>query len=365
MADGGEIMKHKHNEHITIQLIEPTNKGWKVKQIETHSISGKKLSTPKEKVAYFSKDEIKELFQPMMADGGEISDNFYKTIGAKSKNDFFDTIYGNRQLYDKVERKLNVDRMNKLINYKDPLFSDTMSVLFSLYYSKDENHTQTKGGKTRKAFFEDAIEILYGKMAMGGEMMQDGGEIIFYQDFRPRERKFKIGELVFFEADIIKNVEAKVLAKVDEKKVKIEILESYTLSKNVRISGDEKADISLMTKVGLGKESLIFEKGKEVKIGTIKVVNQEKINPLKGYTPLNYVPKSKEFSDIMKMAMGGETTFDDKVKAVKSSLLKRKKVSPKVQKDYGKTYSPKEAEESAKRIVGSQTAKWKQKFGKK
>jgi hypothetical protein len=55
------------------------------------------------------------------------------------------------------------------------------------------------------------------------------------------------------------------------------------------------------------------------------------------------------------MAMGG-VTFKQKVKAVKSSLLERKKVSPKVQKDYGKTYSPKEAEESAKRIVGAMTA---------
>jgi hypothetical protein len=57
-----------------------------------------------------------------------------------------------------------------------------------------------------------------------------------------------------------------------------------------------------------------------------------------------------------KMAMGG-VTFADKVSSIKSSLLKRKKVSPKVQKDYGKTYSPKEAEESAKRIVGAMTAK--------
>jgi len=39
--------------------------------------------------------------------------------------------------------------------------------------------------------------------------------------------------------------------------------------------------------------------------------------------------------------------------------LKRKKVSPKVQKDYGKTYSPKEAEESAKRIAGSMVKKEK------
>jgi len=62
---------------------------------------------------------------------------------------------------------------------------------------------------------------------------------------------------------------------------------------------------------------------------------------------------------INKMAMGGETTFADKVKAVKSTLLKNKKVSPKVQKDYGKTYSPKEALESAKRIVGARMAKYK------
>jgi hypothetical protein len=59
------------------------------------------------------------------------------------------------------------------------------------------------------------------------------------------------------------------------------------------------------------------------------------------------------------MAMGGETTFSDKVKAVKSTLLKNKKVSPKVQKDYGKTYSPKEALASAKRIIGSRVAKYK------
>ena len=57
------------------------------------------------------------------------------------------------------------------------------------------------------------------------------------------------------------------------------------------------------------------------------------------------------------MAMGGKVKFADKVKSVKKSLLERKKVSPKVQKDYGKTYSPKEAEESAKRIVGAMTAK--------
>jgi hypothetical protein len=68
------------------------------------------------------------------------------------------------------------------------------------------------------------------------------------------------------------------------------------------------------------------------------------------------IKKAQELRKHNKMAMGG-VTFKQKVKAVKSSLLKRKKVSPSVQKDYGKTYSKKEAQESAERIVGAMTAK--------
>ena len=58
------------------------------------------------------------------------------------------------------------------------------------------------------------------------------------------------------------------------------------------------------------------------------------------------------------MAKGGKAKFDDKVKAIEKSLLKRKKVSPSVQKDYGKTYNKKEAHESAQRIVGARVAKY-------
>jgi hypothetical protein len=71
-------------------------------------------------------------------------------------------------------------------------------------------------------------------------------------------------------------------------------------------------------------------------------------NNYEEWIPLNDLKKVDS-----KMANGGKVKFDDKVKSIKASLLKRKKVSPKVQKDYGKTYSPEEAEESAKRIVGS------------
>ena len=68
---------------------------------------------------------------------------------------------------------------------------------------------------------------------------------------------------------------------------------------------------------------------------------------------------------VRKMASGGKVKFADKVKAVQESLLKRKKVAPQVQKDYGKTYSKAEAKESAQRIVGSRMAQLKEKMAKK
>ena len=61
--------------------------------------------------------------------------------------------------------------------------------------------------------------------------------------------------------------------------------------------------------------------------------------------------------DYDKMAMGGKVKFQDKVKAIKASLLKTKKVPKKVQKDYGKTYDAKEAEQAAKRIAGAMRKK--------
>jgi len=65
---------------------------------------------------------------------------------------------------------------------------------------------------------------------------------------------------------------------------------------------------------------------------------------------------------IISKGEGGTTTFNDKVKSISQSLLKRKKVSPSVQKDYGKTYDKKEAVDSAKRIAGAMRSKY---MGKK
>jgi hypothetical protein len=67
----------------------------------------------------------------------------------------------------------------------------------------------------------------------------------------------------------------------------------------------------------------------------------------------------KKSDEISKMAKGGKVSFTDKVAAIKKNLLSTKKVSPKVQKDYGKKYSAKEAEESARRIAGSMIVKEK------
>ena len=100
MADGGEVMKHKHLEHVTIELLEPTSKGWKVKQIETHSIGGRKLSTPKEKVAYFSKEEIKDLFEPTMAKGGAV--DFWGDIDVYARQQ-----YEPRGIYSDKEKEVS------------------------------------------------------------------------------------------------------------------------------------------------------------------------------------------------------------------------------------------------------------------
>lgn len=95
----------------------------------------------------------------------------------------------------------------------------------------------------------------------------------------------------------------------------------------------------------------------------LKDLKSKKIKGMDLMTAISGNPNNKYQKELLakysrtKMATGGKVKFADKVKSIKKSLLERKKVSPKVQKDYGKTYSPKEAEESAKRIVGAMTAK--------
>ena len=91
---------------------------------------------------------------------------------------------------------------------------------------------------------------------------------------------------------------------------------------------------------------------KEITLGRMSD-QQDVKNALRRMPDLNI----REVTLIEEMAMGGKVKFEDKVKAIKASLLKKKKVSKKVQKDYGKTYNAKEAEQAAKRIAGAMRKK--------
>jgi hypothetical protein len=82
----------------------------------------------------------------------------------------------------------------------------------------------------------------------------------------------------------------------------------------------------------------------------LSMVNQNELRNIHGQKV--YIPYTFD-----KYAKGGKTTFKDKVASIKAKLLKNKKVPKAVQKDYGKTFSPAEAEDSAKRIAGAMRKK--------
>lgn len=111
-----------------------------------------------------------------------------------------------------------------------------------------------------------------------------------------------------------------------------------------------------------GRNTTSLKKGDVVKVTRIGVDGKEDdvVVNFDGDAILVSKNKLKDSTKFEKsFGKGGETTFMDKVKAVEKNLLKNKKVPAIVQKDYGKTYDKKEARESAMRIIGSQTAKWK------
>jgi hypothetical protein len=71
-----------------------------------------------------------------------------------------------------------------------------------------------------------------------------------------------------------------------------------------------------------------------------------------------YITKSKDY---LKFKDGGKTTFDEKATAIAKNF-EGKKVKPKYQKEYGKTYDKAEAKEVGKRVAGSLKAKYDSKM---
>lgn len=128
-------------------------------------------------------------------------------------------------------------------------------------------------------------------------------------------------------------------------------------------SVDTMATVNEIARLSGLRPIAVAEWGDKNNINLVIVLKDLKSKKIKGVDLMTAIvgnPNNKYSKELLakysRMAMGG-VTFKQKVKSIKSSLLKRKKVSPKVQKDYGKTYSKKEAQESAERIVGAMTAK--------
>jgi len=119
-----------------------------------------------------------------------------------------------------------------------------------------------------------------------------------------------------------------------------------------RVSDRPNIEVSI---VEIMPSGLYFKVDKSSKLFSIKTLHSKGST----YTSGEYLVPIKS----SKYSKGGmsnkKVTFDDKVKATQSILLKRKKVSPKVQKEYGKTLNKKEALQSAKRIVGAMRKKGK------
>lgn len=100
LADGGEIRKHRYSKGITIELIQPTAKGWKVKQTEMYSGWGdKQLRTPKVRTMFYSTDELNNLFERVddnsqtkmsFADGGTIDSLKQQILSRAVRNGYID-----------------------------------------------------------------------------------------------------------------------------------------------------------------------------------------------------------------------------------------------------------------------------------
>jgi hypothetical protein len=174
------------------------------------------------------------------------------------------------------------------------------------------------------------------------------------------ERDTYIDELVFRLKQTMRSrgeyADGGVMAKGGS--VNIKSTNTSDLIKEAIMNGAEKVKVQFYPAYDEKEHSMLSEKLKDIlKKGKVSIFNVKD----EAYDIVQILKDPKDVKSIKwvkeKMAKGGmtknKTTFADKVKSIKATLLKRKKVSPKVQKDYGKTYSPKEAEESAKRIAGS------------
>lgn len=224
-------------------------------------------------------------------------------------------------------------------------------------------------------FFKDMDDFDRGGETAYGGMMAKGGKIVGYE---VEYEKLVDGES---ERDIksFKNKEdAEKFAKENYSYVENVYEGQYTMAEGGMMEGGGETDKKITFKrgdyfivlkdMGKLKRFRIWKiDGNSVTInysrydGTDVYDSNETKSNLKYLLENGYIKKVNKTTywnrKYENYADGGKVKFKDKVASIKASLLKRKKVPKAVQKDYGKTFSPAEAEDSAKRIAGAMTAK--------
>jgi hypothetical protein len=311
--------------------------------------------------AVVGKDKVQKLDAPM-AKGGSTPRTVKLTLSDKDSYDYkykqdgatASITFG----FGKEPFQYEVKKISKSL---EPLKQDILDA-FTIQGIKQHEY---KGGFTEAIKHLDTKVVYEDNFAKGGVTSKAGSPL---------------------KDDELSKMYQRLKTKKDEGS-KLDANEEYALKKSEYLlknkgllkSNDKMADGG-ETKINLG----VDKNGKPYKVGDIISLRAYMYEIMKDndgkiilsqldsyYAPFgkNYQVGSPQFNDILKqgvifsnrrnkMAKGGKVKFEDKVKSIKASLLKRKKVSPKVQKDYGKTYSPKEAEESAKRIAGALRAKY-------
>jgi hypothetical protein len=231
------------------------------------------------------------------------------------------------------------NRINKLnVNTIDDLFEDYPTFRLNTTGEKEFAESMAKGG-------EISVKVgdkVKSKSGIEGEVYESTGMFFKLQDKYGNKGK------KFYSTRDFKPSEIKIMA-----------------------DGGYNDPILIAMRANQGKAKLQSVKGNQNQ-GKISMLLKERARierEMEQEAELEGGPKADKYATMLikidqdikklknKMAMGGTTKFADKVKSIQASLLKRKKVAPSVQKDYGKTYNKAEAKESAKRIVGAMTAK--------
>jgi hypothetical protein len=302
-------------------------------------------------VKVMSAEAYKHNYMGKMADGGKLN------IGTIKKTDT--DVYFDKQSGEFSVRVIDGsgNRVNKLkINTIDDLYKDYPTFRLNEKGQKEFKDSMADGGKLN--YNDPVLMAMRAKKDEAKPMAT-----------KPNPNQAQIAMLLKKKARIEKDMEQEAELeggrKADEYAAKLEKIDNAIKklrAKKMADGGetDEKFGYHVINKNATLKDGTkVF-----VADGTMRYPHPDGVGVPGIYYSVTY-PNGEQgyerWADLVfsknKMAMGGTTKFADKVKSIQSSLLKRKKVAPSVQKDYGKTYNKAEAKEAATRIVGAMTAK--------